>query len=188
MPRRLSVLLALVLAPVAGAGVGGQPQQLFPIARGNQWTLRELGSGLPRTVSIRQGVSGLELFGFPGLTDGTRFRRSGADVQVWEPDRQRWVTLLRFGPAGTRYAIDLRGAPVWRSVSVRVVSTVAAVRDFRGRVHRGCARFAFRHRGLADAGLAELTFAPDVGLVRISEASFAGPRTSVLDTARIVRD
>ena len=56
------------------------------------------------------------------------------------------MTLLRFGPAGTRYAIDLRGAPVWRSVSVRVVSTVAAVRDFRGRVHRGCARFAFRHR------------------------------------------
>ena len=76
MPRRLSVLLALVLAPVAAAGVGGQPQQLFPIARGNQWTLRELGSGLPRTISIRQGVSGLELFGFPGLTDGTRLRRA----------------------------------------------------------------------------------------------------------------
>jgi hypothetical protein len=184
MVRRLAAALALVLVPPAVALTRAQPEQLFPIARGDRWTLREPGSGLPRTVSIRQGVSGLELFGFPGLTDGTRLRRADTDVRVWEPYRQRWVTLLRFGPRGTRYTVDLRGAPVW-NVEARVLSTTAVIRDYRGRVHRGCTRFAFRYHGLADAGLTELTFAPGVGLVRVSQTSFAGPRTSVLVSARI---
>jgi hypothetical protein len=185
MARRLAALVALALALVAVAEVRAQPKSLFPIAHGNRWTLRDVDSGVPRTVSVLNGVSGLELYGFPGLTDGTRVRRAGATVQVWEATGQRWVTLLRFGPAGSRFQVDLARVALWRAVEVRVASTRAVVRDYRGRVHRGCTRFAFRYRGLADAGLIDLTFAPGIGFVRISEQSFAGPHTSLLDSAGI---
>jgi hypothetical protein len=185
MPRRLAALVALALVPVAAGGTAAEPRSLFPIANGNRWTLRDVDSGLPETISILNGVSGLELYGFPGLTDGTRLRRKGTDVQVWEASRARWVTLLRFGASGTRYGVDLAATTLWRSVQVRVVSTQATVRDFRGRVHHGCTRFAFHYRGLADSGLIDLAFAPGLGFVRVSEQSLGGPHKSLLDSARI---
>jgi len=185
MPSRLAALVALALVAVAAGGTAAGPRSLFPIANGNRWTLRDVDSGLPETISILNGVSGLELYGFPGLTDGTRLRRKATDVQVWEASRARWVTLLRFGAAGTRYGVDLAGTTLWRSVQVRVVSTQATVRDFRGRVHHGCTRLAFHYRGLADSGLIDLAFAPGLGFVRVSEQSLGGPHKSLLDSARI---
>jgi hypothetical protein len=181
MACRLAALAALALVTSAPA----QPKSLFPIAHGNRWILRDVDTLRPTTISIAHGVTGLELYGFPGLTDGMRVSRKGVDVRVWDAASQRWKTLLRFGPAGTRYTVDLAETALWRSVDVTVASTSADVRDFRGRVHHGCTRLKFRYRGLADAGLLELAFAPGVGFVRVSEQSFAGPQTSLLDSARI---
>lgn len=182
---RVLAPLVVALALAAVASTPAQTANLFPVAAGNHWTLRDAGSGLTKKVAIEHGVTFLELYGFPGLTDGTGVRRKGSDVQVWDASRHRWVTLLRFGAAGTRFRVDLAGETLWRSVEVTVESTTAVVRDARGRVHRGCTRFSFRYRGLADAGLTDLTFAPGVGLVRVSQTSFTGPHTSLLVSARV---
>jgi hypothetical protein len=186
MALRFAALLALALGTaVSSSAAPAKPSSPFPIAAGDRWTLRDVDLGARRTISILRGFRLLELYGFPGLEDATGIRRKGTQVQVWSTTGQRWLTLLRFGPAGSRFRVDIPDSTLWRSVDVTVASTQAVVRDARGRVHGGCTRFTFRYHGLADTGLTDLTFAPGLGIVRVTEQSIVGPRTSLLESARI---
>ena len=104
-------------------------------------------------------------------------------MEAWDAADGRWETFLRLGaPAGTRYKVDLPRAGLWRNLVVTVASRKLEVEDARGRTLRGCVRLTFRNpKGLADAGLEELVFAPGVGIVRVAEITIAGTRTRLLD-------
>lgn len=68
----------------------------------------------------------------------------------------------------------------WRNVVITLASKRATVEDFAGRT-RPCLRFTFGYkRGLADAGLESMAFAPGIGPVRIADQTIAGTREIAL--------
>jgi hypothetical protein len=158
----------------------------FPLADGNRWVLRNTASGAVRTMSLSRKPSGLVLRGLPGAAD-LRVRRVGKATEAWDRTSGRWEPLLRLGaPVGTRYVVDIGDSTLWRSVQVKVASRQAVVHDARGKTLRGCVRLAFHARKpVADAGLEELTFAPGIGPVAVTEITIAGPRRSTLASFRL---
>jgi hypothetical protein len=102
-------------------------------------------------------------------------------VHAWDANDGRWEPWFCFGAKkGTRYKVGLASTPLWRDVEVRVGSKRATARDYHGKAHKGCTRFVFGVRGVADAGVTGMTFCPCVGPVRMSETTIAGPRTFAL--------
>jgi hypothetical protein len=154
---------------------------LLPLADGNSWVLRDVERGSAATISVAREESGLVLRGLPGAGE-LRVRAAGGSIEAWDPAAARWEPFLRLGaPAGTRYKVALTGAPLWRSLTVTVASRSAVVRDARGKTLRNCVRLTFAAgKPVADAGLEELVFAPNVGFARISEQTIAGTRVRVL--------
>jgi hypothetical protein len=175
------VLASLALLTADGVGAAPAPSQ-FPLAAGNTWYLADAENGAGSQVSVHARANGLLLRGFPGSGD-LRVRRAGLAVEAWDPADGRWEAFLRLGaPAGTHYKVDLARTGLWRNLVVTVASRKLEVEDARGRSLRGCVRLTFRNpKGLADAGLEELVFAPGVGIVRIAEMTIAGTRTRLLD-------
>jgi hypothetical protein len=150
---------------------------LFPLTPGTHWTLRDIASGARTTISVGKGRV---LHGFPGAGD-VRVRNAGKTVQAWDAKDGRWEPWFRFGAKkGERYMVRLASTLLWQSVEVRVASKTASARDYHGKTYRGCTRFVFQVRGLADAGVTGMTFCPHVGPVRFSETTIAGPRTFAL--------
>lgn len=182
-----------MLLAVAGCGAtaGEDPAQrrssaLLPLADGNRWVLRDVERPSTATISVVRRPSGLVLRGLPGAGD-LRVRTASRAVQAWDPADGRWEPFLRLGArAGTRYAVALSSAPLWRSVTVTVSSRSAVVRDGRGRTLRGCVRLTFAARKpVADAGLEEVVLAPGVGFARIADQTIAGTRVRVLAGLRL---
>lgn len=176
---------ALAALTLLAAGWGGATSAVshFPLAAGNTWYLANAKDASGSTVSVRaRRTGGLFLRGFPGAGD-LRVRRAGSAVEAWDVAESRWEPFLRLGAtAGTRYKVDLERTGLWRNLLVVVASRQLEVEDARGRRFRGCVRLTFRNpKGLADAGLEELVFAPGVGLVRVKETTIAGTRTRLLD-------
>lgn len=173
--------LALVALIGLTLVTAGQPR-LFPLAAGNRWVMRDVESRAAMTISIRKG---LVLHGFP-TTGDLRVRRVGQTVQAWDTKNRRWEAFFRFGvKAGTRYKVELPATELWQAVEVGVASKTASVRDYKGKLRRGCTRFTFRYlTAIADAGLIDLSFCPNVGPVRYSETTIAGPRTFALAAVR----
>ena len=69
-------------------------------------------------------------------------------MQAWDGADGRWEAWFRFrAPVTTSYTVALAGTPLWQKVEVRVASKAAAVRDYGGKLRRGCTRFAFRQLG-----------------------------------------
>ena len=156
--------------------VGVVASLVFPLAPGTHWTLRDIDSGAKTTIAVGKGRV---LHGFPGAGN-VRVRNVGKTVQAWDAKDARWEPWFRFGAkAGQRYTVRLASTPLWQSVEVRVSKTASA-RDYHGKTYRGCTRFVFQVRGLADAGVTGMTFCPHVGPVRFSETTIAGPRTFAL--------
>ena len=191
MPRIHQLALALVLVTGCGAvtsenAVSGAPPALLPLADGNRWVLRDLESRATATISTTRTPAGLVLRGLPGAGE-LRVRASGRSIQAWDRVRARWEPFLRLGaPKGTRYKVDLAGAPLWRSLTVTVASRSAVVHDARGKTLRNCVRLTFGSgKPIADAGLEELVFAPGVGVVRTAEQTIAGTRVRVLAGVRL---
>ena len=191
MPRIHQLALALVLvtgcgAVTSGNAVSSAPAALLPLADGNRWVLRDLESGVTTTISTTRTRAGLVLSGLPGAGE-LRVRASGRSIQAWDRARARWEPFLRLGaPNGTRYKVDLAGAPLWRSLTVTVASRAAVVRDARGKTLRNCVRLTFASgKPVADAGVEELVFAPRVGFVRTAEQTIAGTRTHLLAELRL---
>ena len=179
------VAVALGTAPFAPPSPMASPSP-FPFADGNRWVLRNTDTGTARTISLSRKQSGLVLRGLPGAAD-LRVRRVSKTIEAWDPASRRWEPLLRLGaPAGTRYVVDIGDSSLWRSLQVTVASRQAVVHDARGKTLRGCVRLTFRARKpIADAGLEELTFAPGIGPVAVTEITIAGSRRSTLASYRL---
>jgi len=180
----MRLALAAIAAVLASAGSAAQAAgpTHFPLAAGSAWYLADEQTAAGSTISVRLGSSGVFLRGFPGAGD-LRVRRAGTAVQAWDAGERRWEPFLRLGaPAGTRYLVDLSRDPLWRRVVVSVVSREAAVEDARGRQRRNCVVLRLSPpKGVADAGLEELVFAPNIGPVRVVDMTIAGTRTRLLD-------
>jgi len=182
-----------VLIVVAGCGAAAgddadpkAPPPLLPLADGNRWVLRDVAGPSTATISVVRGPTGLVLRGVPGAR-ALRVRSVGRAVQAWDPASARWEPFLRLGaPVGTRYTVDLSGAPLWRSLTVTVASRTAVVHDARGRTLRSCVRLTFASRkAIADAAIEELVFAPGIGFARIAEQTIAGTRVRELASLRL---
>ena len=180
-----TVLTALVFGVGATQAAASAPS-FFPLADGNRWTLRGTGAGETNVSVDSNRAPGFVLRGFPG-TGQLRVRAVGSTVEAWDAGSNRWEPFLRLGArAGTKYGVNLSGAPLWRSVVVTVASRQAVVHDARGKTLRGCVKLTLSHpKGVADAGIEELTFAPGIGLVRVSEITIAGVRERVLASFKL---
>ena len=180
----IPIVLASFGLLATGAAGATSTVSHFPLAAGNTWYLADAKNASASTVSVRtRSAGGLFLRGFPGTGD-LRVRKAGASVEAYDVADSRWEPFLRLGAAaGTRYKVDLARTGLWRNLLVVVASRQLEVEDARGRRFRGCVRLIFRNpKGLADAGLEELVFAPGVGLVRVKETTIAGLRTRLLDS------
>jgi hypothetical protein len=180
MIRWVSVGL-LTLSFVVVDGVSAEPSPSpFPLAAGNRWTLRDIETNAARTISVHKEAKGLVLSGLPGAPP-LRVRWEGETLQAWDVADERWEAIFRFGgPAGKGYLVNLGNTLLWRNVVVTLNAKRAAVDDLSGRT-RKCLRFTFGYkRGLADAGLESISFAPGVGPVRIADQTIAGTREIAL--------
>ena len=189
--RSRYVVLALIVVVGSGAAAGDEiatatPPPLLPLAEGNRWVLRDTRGPSTATIAVVRRASGLVLRGLPGAGD-LRVRARGRAVEAWDSGSGRWEPFLRLGaPAGTRYAVALSDAPLWRSLTVTVASRTAVVRDGRGRTLRNCVRLELvARKPVADAAIEELVLAPRVGFVRIAEQTIAGTRVRVLSGIRL---
>ncbi len=184
----LLIGVTFVLCACGGAESGADaatPRPLFPLEVGTTWQLvdERTGAAPPPVRVVRPAESaGVVLRGFPGLPP-TRVRENGTSIEAWDPDPGRWEPFLRLGAAtGTSYRVDLSQSLLWRNVLVTVAARDATASDADGETVRNAVRLTLRPKGkgMADAGLEELVFAPGVGLTRVVETTIAGPRVTVL--------
>jgi hypothetical protein len=181
-----SLLLTLFAGSFPAATVASAAPRYLPLAEGNRWLLQNLEGSGAQTISVGRGTPGLVLRGLPGAGD-LRVRAVGQAVQAWDPASRAWEPFLRLdAAAGTKYAVALSTAPLWRSLIVTVASRQAVVEDARGRTLSNCVRLTFAARKpIADSGLEELVFAPGVGFASTSAQTIAGPRELLLVSARL---
>jgi hypothetical protein len=167
--------------------MGGPAGSLFPLEPRNEWTYASLRDGGERVLGVAPAEPGtFVLDGFPGARD-LRVRWAGATLEAWDDDDRRWQPLLRLGaPAGTTYDVALP-QPLWENVEVTVASTAETLYNpVLLRSHEAVVKLELRpDPGLADAGVLELWFEPEVGLVRWLEESFLGSVAHVLSRARV---
>jgi hypothetical protein len=180
MTRWISVGLLTLSLGAAGSTSAEPSPSPFPLAAGNRWTLRDIETNVARTISVRKEAEGLVLTGLPGAPP-LRVRWAGETLQAWDVADERWEAIFRFGgPAGKGYAVNLGSTLLWRNVVVTLDAKRAPVSDLNGRT-RKCVRFTFGYkRGLADAGLESISFAPGIGPVRIADQTIAGTRELAL--------
>lgn len=182
MKKALLTLAAVALA--AGAAQAQTYQKYMPGQEGNKWTHLNMKFGGMSTVAVDDSWYGMfYLTGFPGLGDGAWAAWSANTLYVWNADAGAWKTFLRFGAyTGTKYTISLGSGTFYENVQVTVASKSTTFNDEPiQQTFYNCVRFTFGPMpGLADAGVGELVFAPNVGLVRSEEQSIAGPVTKVL--------
>lgn len=185
MPGTLSGIRGIVVTAVllgalvsASAAVAGSPN-LFPLGARSSWTLTD-PQGNELTIRATRSGTSFVLRGFPGVAS-LRVRQDGGNLEAWDSRASRWRPFLRLAaPEGTRYRVDLPGAPLWRAVDVRVAARGETCRVASRQV-RGCVAFALRSRKpIADAGVERLVFAPGLGPVEIVVQTIAGPRTYAL--------
>lgn len=184
MRRMLGVGVASISAVLlsACASAAGGDSKPFPLDPGARWVLTDEG-GNELVIRVTRSRSGFLLRGFPGLPP-TRVRTRGENVQAWDASAARWKQFLRLGAAvGTRYTVQLGSVPLWRSVGVTLVSRTETCPDTegRGRERRTCVVLELQPpKGVADAGVERLVFAPGVGPVEVVLQTIAGPRRYAL--------
>jgi hypothetical protein len=183
--RWIPAAVAAVTLGVVGSASGEPQPSPFPLAEGNQWTLRDVETNAARTISVGKGEKGLVLSGLPGAP-ALRVRWSSDAVQAWDTADERWEAILRFGlPARSSYVVRLGNTLLWRNVVVTVASKRARIEDYEGR-SRVCTQFTFASKGkIADAGLESLAFARGLGPVRIVEQWIGGVRELALAGHRL---
>ncbi len=206
--NRLLILAAALLAALALSFAAAPAQtrlasstdvvSYFPLKVGNIWVY-ERASGLDRQqwraavtdrVAARNGVTYFSLAGYFGPARLVRSSLRGT-VSEHNPDgREDNLWYLLGAPVGTAWVLELEPLPTLGpmadciSGSKAVVASRSEVVRVPAGEFRGVVRVDYRSP-CADAGLVSEYFAPNVGLVRRVENSFAGPVTSSLVRAQL---
>jgi len=183
MGKLWNIGFALLLS--AGVAHADHYRKYQPLKIGNEWTYQKDKWGGLSTVKVTQKYfNAYYLSDFPGASAWFWF--GGNTLYAYNWDTKAWVPFLKFGHAtGTTYTVNLGSQTMFQNVKVTIASKNAVVDDtVIQQKFTGCVRFSLSPPlGWGDAGIEELTFAPNVGLVRSSEQSFGGPVTSLLHHA-----
>lgn len=155
----------------------------FPLAVGNQW-IYQASLGGPRIVEITgvESVNEQSYFVVTGL-EGTQWLRRAEDgaIRVFDPESREERMWIDFAAPDQ----------VDRESAAHPCSTTAAVasRRFSDKFHLGdfneVTQVRFGGNVCADAGLTADYYLPNIGLLRRTEISLAGPRTYELTYARL---
>lgn len=188
MFRTLSRGNALVLSLLLGAAGAASAQTFQPMAVGDVRTYENSHAfgaiQLERTEVLRQSGVWYRFDHFIGFQD-TWVAFFQGDVYVWDAARSRAVKLFDFQrQAGQGYRVehtDIVGSFGTMTLVARNETVAVDAGTFRD-----CVRFSFRTApGVADAGWESIWFAPDVGVVKWTENSFAGTVSHDLASATI---
>ena len=196
LTRTLSALLLFAAAGSAHAQLPPRSRALqirqaanyFPLTVGNSWTYTMEGRAASGsvTVDVTESVeaAGREYFRLEGFTPRPALVRLDDQGRLLEfrPDSGNARLWYHFGAAeGTAWMSELPhpclGAAELASRGARV--EVPAGNFVDALVIR------YGATNCADAGIREEVFAPNIGLLRRTETTIAGPRTMALTEARI---
>lgn len=176
MKKPWAVAGAVLLS--ASAAYADHYQQYFPLKKGNSWTYLNQKWGNDATMKVADSYYGIHYV--DGLLGGKMWVGFGGNtLYTWDEDASQWRALFRFGAAvGTKYMYG-------SNLQVTVESKSAEVYDsLFDHTFKNCIRFTFQHIPMMfDAGLMEMTFAPNVGLITSASQSIVGPVSTLLKSA-----
>lgn len=185
-----AILTLSVLVAAAGAAQADHYQGYLPAKEGNRWTYyraNPVAKFAPWTVRVDDSYNGMfHVDAFPGLGDDVWMAWSGNTLYVWSWEQSKWVAFLRFGAAtGTTYTVTLDGG-LWTNAKVTLKSKILKLDNpHLNLTHTYVVHFTFQHPNLADAGVTEMMFAKNYGLVYWGETSFVGETTGWLGAGAI---
>jgi len=165
----------------------------FPLQAGNQWSYTKKGPGGDEAwqvavVTRADGGTASELQGYFGSTHTVCSATSGTvhEVTADTSGDSMWYDLG--APVGSAWRIHLdpsdRDLPSCIDGSTITIGSRTEHADVPAGSFDNVIRVDYTSP-CSDAGLMAEWFAPSVGLIKRMEQSFAGPVTSVLETARV---
>ena len=162
--------------PTPGGAGTADSDHYFPIQVGTAWTYGE-GGPIIRLTGRVETLSGWG-YALDGLLQNRIIRRD-EDGKILELRGREWRLLLDLGAAEkTSWTIEGsgEGSDLLDGTDVTVASRSEVVRVPYGRFE-GSVHLTMRPRsGLADAGITDMWFVPNVGLVKWSETWIGGVR------------
>lgn len=176
---RMLKLSLLFACTVAFAG------DLLPLQGGNYWMFREVNGARSFTVRVgtqlsTPGAVYTRLIGYVTEPVWVRYNESGSLVYLDE-ENSREVMLTSFESAGENWgAAPLRQCEQESQVDARGQGYDGPLGRFESATH-----LRYRSFGCADAGVETEVYLPNIGLVRRSESSIAGPKVFELAEARV---
>lgn len=179
MPKLRAILLLITTAALANAG------EFLPLQTGNTWTYRENATGQSFTVSV--GVPFLieetvyhSLRGYVSGPVLVRFDEAQNQIVYFDEERRLELPFISFAPFESG----------WWNAPLRPCEEEGQTAEKPGR-HDGAAgsipTLDIRYRSLqcADTGVASEQFAANLGMLRRTVHSLAGPRDFDLVYARV---
>ncbi len=183
-----AALASAQLPPRSRALQVRQSANYFPLAVGNSWTYTIEGRASSGNVTVRVTESveaaGQQYFRLEGFTPRSALVRVGSQGRVLEfrPDSGTEHLWYEFGAAeGTTWMSELPH-PCLETAKLASRSSVV---DVPAGNFDDALVIRYGATICADAGIQEEVFAPEVGLVRRTETTIAGPRSMVLTEARV---
>src|SRR5689334_14186942 len=176
----------LLVAAVVVFAQGLHATNFFPLTQGNSWTYRERLTGQSFTVRVGTPalINNTVYLSLSGYTDQpVLVRQEGENILVLDEETGREAILTSFEPFEGGY---------WNAHE-RPCDAMGQTQVKRGQ-HDGPAgpipgvlEIRYRNSGCADIGVEEEQYAENIGMVRRTVQTFAGPRNYDLVAARIGR-
>ena len=165
-----------------------RPANYLPLAVGNSWTYAIEGRAASGTVTVRVTKSvetaGQQYFRLEGFTPQPALVRADSQGRLLEfrPDSGTEHLWYDFGAAeGTIWMPELPHACLGAAkLAFRHSDVAVPAGDFNDALV-----IRYGATNCADAGIQEEVFAPNVGLIRRTETTIAGPRSLALTEARV---
>ena len=169
-------LAALALAPLAAG-------EFLPLRTGNRWVYRAGGGGDGFTIAVGvpAAIGGNVYYSLSGYTEARLFVRQTEEGDlVWlDEEAGREMPLARFGTPETPYEIAGGGCRLNATLSGKRV-------PYEGPAGAGAAlEIRYQPVQCADAGFEQDLYLDNIGLVRRTVTTIAGPRVYELAEARV---
>ena len=170
------VFVAAACLPLLSAG------DFFPLEEGNSWTYRRSGAEGEFTVRVGapQTIDKQAYYPLSGYVAQTVLVRSEAGVLYYRDGARNTDVPLTSFVAGQSFSAPLRQC-------AEEGTPEQAKDDYQGPAGHFSSPMVIEYRILncADAGVTDETYAENIGMVRRTETSIAGPRAYDLVSARI---